>query len=143
MPDIFDATKKKSAKGGVKETTKKVIKKTVGPRDFVKRNLPPIEAVDYYSEVMRREAPSRNPFDSYAPKPLMIQAFDSQLDGEQILLLLRKHPITQIGKILTILVLLILPFFFSASNFLPTLPAPYPTAFLLLCTHFHYLSPDK
>lgn len=98
MPDIFDASKNKL-------------------KDSEKKKVSPFEAVDSYSEVMRREKPSQNPFDSYAPKPLMIYAFDSQLDGEYVLLLLRRHPITQIGKLLTLILLMIIPFFFSYVSF--------------------------
>ncbi|MBU1885621.1 hypothetical protein KKE34_03340 [Patescibacteria group bacterium] len=98
MPDIFDASKDKV-------------------RNFVKKKLPPIEAVDEYSEIMRRETPSKNPFDAYAPKPLMVYSFDSQLDGESVLLLLRQHPVTQFSKILTLIVLLVMPAFFPYASF--------------------------
>jgi hypothetical protein len=113
MPDIFDASKDK-------------LKATV------KRKLSPLEAVDTYSKVMRQEEPSKNPFDAYAPKPLMIHSFDSQLDGESVLLLLRKHPITQLGKVLAILVMLLMPFFFNQVSFYTELPGNFQTAILLL-----------
>lgn len=113
MPDIFDASKK-----------------DVKPP--VKKRLPPLEAVNEYSEIMRRETPSENPFDAFAPKPLMIYSFDSQLDGENVLLLLRKHPITQITKLLTVLMLLIVPFFFSQISFYYLLAQNFQTAIMLL-----------
>jgi hypothetical protein len=112
MPDIFDASKNH----------------VVPP---AKKRLPPLEAVDEYSEVMRREKPSSNPFDSFAPKPLMIYSFDSQLDGENVLLLLRKHPITQIIKVLTILAMILVPFFFSQISFFGLLDNNFQTAILL------------
>jgi hypothetical protein len=113
MPDIFDASKDKL-------------------KAPAKRKLSPLEAVDTYSKVMRQEEPSKNPFDSYAPKPLMIHSFDSQLDGESVLLLLRKHPITQLGKVLAILGLLLMPFFFNQVSFYTELPGNFQTAILLL-----------
>ncbi|MBU0576432.1 hypothetical protein KJ707_02495 [Patescibacteria group bacterium] len=117
MPDIFDASKDKVYKDKV--------------RDFVKKRLSPLEAVDHYSEVMRREESSRNPFDSYAPKPLMVYSFDSQLDDECVLLLLRKHPITQVGKVLISIALLIMPMFFSYVDFYGALAWNFQTAIKL------------
>ena len=112
MPDIFDASKDRVAPPA-------------------KKRLPPLEAVDEYSEVMRREQPSRNPFDAFAPKPLMIYSFDSQLDGENVLLLLRKHPITQVPKLLMIVVMLLIPSFFSQVGFYSQLTGNFQTAILL------------
>ena len=113
MPDIFDASKKE-----------------VQPP--AKKKISPLEAVNEYSEVMRRETPSKNPFDAFAPKPLMIYSFDSQLDGENVLLLLRRHPITQVMKALTVLMLLIVPLFFSQISFYYLLAENFQTAILLL-----------
>jgi len=112
MPDVFDASKDHVAPPA-------------------KKRLPPLEAVDEYSEVMRREKPSRNPFDAFAPKPLMIYSFDSQLDGENVLLLLRKHPITQIIKVITILAMILVPFFFGQISFFGLLDRNFQTAILL------------
>lgn len=113
MPDIFDASK-----DPIKSPAKKKIS--------------PLEAVDGYSEVMRRESPSRNPFDAFAPKPLMIYSFDSQLDGENVLLLLRKHPVTQIGKFLIAIIMMVVPLFFSQISFYYLLSGNFQTAVLLL-----------
>lgn len=113
MPDIFDASKDRVASPA-------------------KKRLSPLEEVNKYSQVMKNEEPSRNPFDAFAPKPLMIYAFDSQLDGENVLLLLRKHPITQITKVLTAMVLLLVPFFFSQIGFFSLLAKNFQTATLLL-----------
>jgi len=113
MPNIFDATKDRV-------------------KPLVKKKKSPLEMVDNYSEVMRHEEPSRNPLDAFAPKPLMIYAFDSQLDGEKVLLLLRRHPITQITKFLTVIVMLIVPFFFHQISFYYLLEGNFQTAILLL-----------
>ena len=113
MPDIFNASKDH----------------VTSP---AKKRLPPLEAVNNYSQVMKGEKPSRNPFDAFAPKPLMVYSFDSQLDGENVLLLLRKHPITQVTKVLTLILLLLVPFFFGQISFFFLLAKNFQTAILLL-----------
>jgi hypothetical protein len=113
MPNIFDASKDKV-------------------KPLVEKRQSPLEMVDGYSEVMKREKPSKNPFDAFAPKPLMIYAFDSQLDGENVLLLLRRHPITQITKFLAVIVMIIVPFFFSQISFYYLLEGNFQTAISLL-----------
>lgn len=113
MPNIFDASKDRV-------------------KPLVEKKQSPLEVVNDYSEVMRREKPSKNPFDAFAPKPLMIYAFDSQLDGENVLLLLRRHPITQITKFLTVILMLIVPFFFNQISFYYLLEGNFQTAILLL-----------
>lgn len=90
-----------------------------------------LSKVDKYSQVMRHERPSRNPLGAFAPKPLMIYGFDSQLDNEHVLLLLRQHPITQVKIFLTALVLFLMPFFFSQVGFYEQLTANYQTALSL------------
>lgn len=98
----------------------------------VEQRLTPIDAVNKYSQVMRNEKPSNNPFDAFAPKPLTVYAFDSQLDNEQVLLLLRKHPITQLGKILVILIMLLLPLLFPAVDFYQAIPLRFRSAIVIL-----------
>lgn len=73
--------------------------------------------VDQYSATLRRERPAHNPFRWFAPKPQGV-AFDSQLDEENIVLILRRHPITQVKF------LLIAGFLF----FVPLLVLPTPLA---------------
>lgn len=63
---------------------------------------------DEYSEVMRYETPSRNPFDSFAAKPEGT-FFDSQGQEEQVLLLLRRHPVTQLHWLVSAFLLLFFP----------------------------------
>ncbi len=80
--------------------------------------------VDEYSEVMRQEEPSTNPFDAYAAKPVKV-FFDSQLHDEEVILLLRRHPITQLKWVLVALGLVFMPFLFSYIGILAFLPAKY------------------
>ncbi len=54
---------------------------------------------------------------SYCLKPKI--SFKDQEDGETVLLLLRRHPITNLGWLLIFLGLLVLPFVIGWANFLP------------------------
>lgn len=123
MPEVFDSSK------GSKRKPEDILDKA---RDFVSRKLHPIDAVDYYSSVMRGEQRTTSPFAAYAPKPLNIHGFDSQLEDEQVLLLLRQHPITQVGKLLVIIGMLFFPFLFPFADFYGALPGRFQIATLLL-----------
>ena len=91
----------------------------------------PNRPVEEYSEVMRHEESSSNPLDAFAPKPLSI-FFDSQEKAERVLLLLRKHPITQLGWIVTTCLLFLAPAIFATINFFGFLPEKFQVAGLLL-----------
>ena len=58
---------------------------------------------------------------SYYVNPRNVR-FETQDDEEKIVLLLRKHPITNLGWILIALFMLLAPMFFDAYTFLPFLP---------------------
>ncbi|MEN8253748.1 MAG: hypothetical protein ABFQ62_05245, partial [Patescibacteria group bacterium] len=94
MPEIYSATKSKTK-------AKKPLTNGNGRRH-----------IDEYSDVMRYETPSKNPFDAFAPKPEGI-FFDAQDREEQVVLLLRRHPITQIKWFLIAIVLLFFPLVFQ------------------------------
>lgn len=115
MPEVFDASKEALDKA----------------RDFVERNLNPLEAVNEYSSVMRAEEPTSSSLAAFAPKPLAVFGFHSQLENEKVLLLLRKHPITQLGKILIIIAMLLFPLFFGYADFYTQLPGRFQTATVL------------
>ncbi len=91
----------------------------------------PNRNVEDYSEVMRYEEPSFNPFDSFAPKPLQV-FFDSQEKAERVLLMLRKHPITQVKWFLIALAMTFVPFLFSLVGLLEFLPERFQIAGLVL-----------
>jgi hypothetical protein len=74
-------------------------------------------SVDEYSETLRKERPTRSPLKAFAAKPLKM-GFDSQMDGEEIVLLLRRHPITQVRPILISLIAFFAPFLFFSSPML-------------------------
>lgn len=86
---------------------------------------------DEYSEVMRQEAPSSNPFHAFAPKPTHV-FFDSQDRAEQVILLLRKHPITQVPWMVVAVGLFLAPVLFSVVPFFDFLPDRFSFAALIL-----------
>lgn len=86
--------------------------------------------VDEYSEVMRAEEPSDNPFKSFVPKPEKI-SFDSQHYEEHILLMLRRHPLTQLGWMIIAALMALAPFLFIGVGLLNFLPPNYQLAALI------------
>ncbi len=107
MPDIFDAATHSDPKANTK-----------------------LQRVNEYSRVMRHEKPTSNPFKAFMAKPRQI-SFDSQGQEEKILLLLRRHPITQVKWILITLVLIFTPWLFMSIGLLNFLPPNYQLATLV------------
>lgn len=99
MPEIFDASDKKDPN-----------KKKKDPKE--------------YSQVMRDTHHSQNPLDAFAARPSKT-AFDSQLDDEQVLLLLRQHPITQLKWVFIILGFILFPFLLSYISFWSLMSVKY------------------
>lgn len=91
----------------------------------------PNREVEEYSEVMRAEQPSKNVFDSFVPKPLNVY-FDTQDKSEQVILLLRKHPVTQLPWVLIAVGLVFVPILFSIVHFLSFLPARFTLGGLVI-----------
>lgn len=130
MPDIFDGSKQSRQSPPVKKTAP--AKAQESRRIESETTLPVAQRyVDDYSEVMRQSAPSESLFDAFAPKPKNT-SFDSQLDNEFVVLLLRKHPITQIKYVLITIGLLLMPILFSYVKLFAFLPARYQAAALML-----------
>jgi hypothetical protein len=147
MPELFSAkTSKKAASVSPQSETELTVGTTSPELDSSSMHTPMIETpvhqataqeeaphkpkrhVDEYSDTMRIEAPTNNPFQAFAPKPASV-FFDSQLRDEKVLLLLRRHPVTQIPWILTAIVMIFLPFLIAfAFPFLNLLPAQYQFA---------------
>lgn len=86
--------------------------------------------VDEYSEVMRQEMPSANPLVAYAAKPINTR-FSSQHNEEDVILLLRQHPITQLKWVFIALVLVVVPFLFSTMPAITFLPPRFEVAGLI------------
>lgn len=91
----------------------------------------PHRNADEYSEVLRAEGCSTNPLDAFAPKPSKI-VFESQHKSETILLLLRKHPFTQVPNILGAILFGIFPLILPGLGLSLQVPANYALAGFIL-----------
>lgn len=80
--------------------------------------------VDEYSEVMRKEAPSESHIAAFLPKPKRL-TIDIQAETEQIVLLLRRHLITQVSSVFILVFMLFLPLLFSVTKIFAFLPFSY------------------
>lgn len=87
----------------------------------------PKRNVDDYSSVLRDETPTWNMLNAFAAKPMNV-CFDSQLKEEQVILLLRQHPVTQVNWVLMTIFALLLPFFIGPLGFLSFLPMKFQIA---------------
>lgn len=131
MPEIFDGSPDHSKKGKHKAHSADHGKTSAENAEHpTKGETKRSKHVDEYSTVMRHAHPSHNPLDAFAAKPVNV-CFDSQLADESILLLLRRHPFTQIGWVLIVIGLLLLPFLFSYVGLLNFLPLRFHFAALL------------
>lgn len=90
----------------------------------------PHRHVDDYSEVMRNAAPTRSMLQAYAPKPEAV-CFDAQTQTEQVILLLRQHPIVLFRQYVLIALGFLAPTLFSFTPFLDFLPPQFGWAFIL------------
>lgn len=81
-------------------------------------------SVDEYSEVMSHEKRATNPITAFVPKPFKTY-FASQAREEEVILLLRKHPITQIKWMVTAIVLAVLPLFLANFQLFSFFPSNY------------------
>lgn len=120
MPEIFDASKQH-------QITKKKLTETKTVKDQTSH---PHRHVDEYSLVMRQEKPSSNPLESFAPKPKKT-AFDSQAREEQVVLLLRKHPITQLKQTVLTVLAAFFPFMIGFTPLLDSLPSRFQLGFFI------------
>lgn len=76
---------------------------------------------DDYSAVMRSLRRSTNPLAAFCAKPYKTN-FATQDPEEKVLLILRKHPVTQVPWILFVIVGIIMPSFIDPGAFLDFLP---------------------
>ncbi len=83
--------------------------------------------VDEYSLVMRSLAPSANPLRAFAAKPINT-SFATQEAEEQLILLLRRHPVTQVAWVFFAIVAALIPVFFDPGSFFSFLPGTYQVA---------------
>lgn len=80
------------------------------------------KTTQFRKEVYRLIGINHAPFTSFMTRPKKKFAFESQLEKEEILVVLRRHPITNLPWLFVILLMSIAPFLvnsFPAFNFLP------------------------
>jgi len=109
MPEIFNSAQQPST------PTVETAVDRLSTEDRRARN------VDEYSQIMRAEQPTRNPFAAFAAKPLGV-AFEAQNSQEQVLLLLRQSLVTQGKYVIITIVLILLPLLFNYVGLLTFLP---------------------
>lgn len=83
--------------------------------------------VTEYSEVMRSLSASHNPLSAFCVKPSNLH-FATQDSSEKILLLLRKHPATQLPWVLLAAIGLVIPMVWDLGSFLAFLPGSHQAA---------------
>lgn len=130
MPEIFDGSQlddEQETQSTVpsKEEVLDSVKKKRADRPVKKKR-----SVNEYSEVICNLPESTASLSSFAAKPKRV-SFSTQAKDEEIILLLRKHPITQVKWIVIALLLTILPVFLPFVPFLNFLPANYEFAILI------------
>lgn len=117
MPKVFDS-KTHSKKESMKSTT------TASSRSQGTDAPVTHRSVDDYSETLAAEKACDRVFSSYAPKPKHTR-FESQATTEHIVLLLRKHPITQLGWVFITILFGLFPLLFSVFPMYSLLPLSY------------------
>lgn len=120
MPEIFNsatspdpASQSSSADDQLERAVERVSTEKRQPRH-----------VDEYSDFMRTQQPSQNPFSAFAAKPVGV-SFDTQHAEEQILLLLRQSIVTQVKYVFIAIGLALLPALFSYAGILSFLPGNF------------------
>lgn len=88
-------------------------------------------SVDEYSDVLAAEPNCDRVFTSFIPKPTRV-SFESQAASENVVLLLRKHPITQLQWVITALVFAVMPLGFSYFPVYDMLPFSYKLGIIAL-----------
>ncbi len=114
MPDLFDGSK------ATQEQPPQVKAPPKSTQDVLAGSTDP----NVYSEVMCKEKPALSSLQAFAAKPPRM-SFDSQSSTEQILLVLRRHPITQVPWIVLASVFALLPIAMPLLPILNGLPANY------------------
>jgi hypothetical protein len=107
MPEVYNANSNSS----------KNLNKSGGHKVGRKRKRKSTE----YSEVMQQQSPTRNVLATFAVRPPGVR-FETQDKEEEVLLLLRRHIITNVGWFLTFILMLLAPLalsFFPLFTFMP------------------------
>lgn len=127
MPDIFDSSEHQPLdEQTVTPLSKEVVLTSVKERHAEERTHKK-RVVEDYSDVMNGLQAETSPFAAFAAKPRRT-AFSTQAKNEQILLLLRKHPLTQAGWVFTAIIIALIPILFSGVPLINFLPPSFQAA---------------
>lgn len=118
MPEIFNAA----------EQAKK--DKTVSTNKVSDSSVKKSKSVDDYSSILRQEKPKNTYLDAFLPKPPKV-CFESQLNDEEIVMVLRQHPITLVKKVAIILLAIFFPLLAAIYPITDFFPASYQFAMTL------------
>ncbi|MDH5533386.1 MAG: PH domain-containing protein [Candidatus Pacebacteria bacterium] len=121
MPNVFDSSMK----------TKDSKKETESMHNIDDDHKACHRHVDEYSEVMRAETPATGLLSAFMPKPVSV-AFDNQDSSENIVLVLRRHPLTLFKSLLIAFLMLFMPAFLNAVGMFSFLPGNYQFAAIVL-----------
>ena len=130
MPDIFDSAQLEPSEPQQAPSKEDVLSAVKEHRGHAHAKKSTKRSVNEYSQVMNGLEPETSPWSSFAAKPRWT-AFSTQAPDEEILLLLRKHPLTQLGWIFVAIVIAVIPVIFSGIPFLEFLPPLYHFAVVL------------
>lgn len=106
VTEIYRAPRKRVASSKKKTTVK---------------TKPQNKSLIFRQEVYRLIGKATSPLAAFVARPRRIN-FETQYDGEEVILLLRRHPITQLNWILTALIMILAPLslkYFPLIDFLP------------------------
>lgn len=131
MPDIFDSSQ-------LQEPASSDSAKAVSTNTGDEALSPPAPSSpsvaqrkqNAVAQLMEDLKVNSNPFGSFSAKPKNT-CLDIQMQNEEVLLLMRKHPVTQIKWIVIAIFLVFLPFLFSYVPFFNFLPARLHVILLL------------
>lgn len=102
----------------------------------VAHRRPHTREVAEYSQVLRDMPECRNPYVSFAPRPVHV-SFESQAPEEKVVLFVRRHLITQVGWIISAIILFFLPFILQFVPLLDFFPERFH--FLLIAGWYTFL----
>lgn len=131
MPKIFDSSEHSKSSDvdsprpkSKTEAVEKKQKTDSHKSDEKKQTVTDAQKKVSRSKVFRNEKPTRSVMAAYAPIPEGV-CFSTQDTEEEVLLLLRQHPASQIGWVLVTILLIFLPFLFTSIGFFDFLPFNY------------------
>ena len=126
MPEIFDSTELMIEDTFTSSISKEALLESVKTKRAEQKSMHK-RTVDEYSEVLTGLKSDYSPFAAYSAMPHRT-SFSTQAKDEKILLLLRKHPLTQLKWIFIAILIASIPIIFSGVPLIGFLPANFQFA---------------